>query len=76
MSLRQGTLTNLATTRAPQAALTGPIKRGDSQTVQQHVENLINQDIKQFYQAAGKLTLQLTEHESALLAKLSNALSQ
>jgi len=45
------------------AALTGPLQRGDSQTISQHLQALKNHsEIRDIYAALGRTTLTLTEH--------------
>ena len=55
--LMRGTLSNLEQTLSPREALTGPIKRGDYETVNQHL-NAIHE--KKLYAMLGNATLPLT----------------
>ena len=56
------TLENV-TKLGPAEALTGPIARGDAQTVARHIDALeqCDQDLQAFYRVAGKWTLQLAK---------------
>jgi len=58
--LAKATLENVTKLGAP-AALTGPIARGDAQTVARHLEALAqcDKDLQDFYRIAGKWALQL-----------------
>lgn len=58
--LMQSTLNNLKN-QTTKSALTGPIQRGDIETVQSHIHALDNQKQKSLYQALGKATLELAE---------------
>jgi len=57
------TLENVTKLGAP-AALTGPIARGDAQTVARHLDALAqcDNDLRDFYRIAGKWALQLAAH--------------
>ena len=57
------TLENV-TKLGPAAALTGPIARGDAQTVARHLDALArcDKDLQDFYRIAAKWTLQLAAH--------------
>lgn len=74
LSLMEGTLGNLAKTRSPEAALTGPIKRGDVGTIRKHMAALEDEQIKTAYAALGELTLQLTSHEMDRKKEIQSAL--
>jgi len=52
-----------------EAALTGPIKRGDVNTIQQHIEHLQEPE-RDLYQALGYATLALTDHPQETLNTL------
>jgi predicted short-subunit dehydrogenase-like oxidoreductase (DUF2520 family) len=60
LPLASGTLDNLAERGLPEA-LTGPIRRGDSQTVQRHLEALGDRgDLAQIYRVLGRRVLELS----------------
>jgi len=69
VQLMKGTVSNLEKTLSPEAALTGPIQRGDLVTLQQHLEALDNVEQKTLYRLLGKRTLAMTSiAESVRLA--------
>lgn len=59
--LMQTSLNNLKATQHPQDALTGPLARGDVETIQKHLENISCEKTQSLYQAAGHATLPLTK---------------
>lgn len=60
-SLMQGTLNNLAHHSDPALALTGPIHRGDEQTLRSHLKYLQPETLKQLYAILGQHTLHLSQ---------------
>lgn len=66
-SLMNGTLQNIAQV-GPDAALTGPIERGDYQTIAKHLSALNKQspDVLNLYQTLGKYTLNLIKNKNHL----------
>jgi predicted short-subunit dehydrogenase-like oxidoreductase (DUF2520 family) len=75
-NLMQGTLNNLAYHTDPAQALTGPILRGDEQTLRAHLKSLQPATLKQLYAILGEHTLDLTklspEKKSAIQRILSS----
>lgn len=63
--LMQGNLNNLAQTKIIAQTLTGPLMRGDLQTLQLHLQSIDNPEIKKLYQSAGLATLSLTQLDDA-----------
>ncbi|BCA97154.1 hypothetical protein TUM19329_35150 [Legionella antarctica] len=59
--LMQGNLNNIQETRLLSEALTGPIMRGDYETLALHLRAIKDPIIEQLYKAAGLATLQLTQ---------------
>lgn len=59
--LVEGTLENL-TRQEPQAALTGPVARGDVATVKRHLESLTHDDAL-LYRALGRAALELAQKQ-------------
>lgn len=57
--LMQGSLTNLKESRSHQQALTGPIARGDGETLSHHLQAMKNPRIKKLYQQLGLHTLEI-----------------
>lgn len=60
LSLMRTTLDNLAT-ESPEKALTGPLMRGDTQTLMAHL-NILSGDSKRLYQSMAESTLKITSH--------------
>lgn len=60
LSLMKGTLNNLENTLLPEKSLTGPIKRGDTQTIKKHLISLRNPLSKKIYKELGLSTLKLS----------------
>ena len=58
--LMQGTLSNLEHTQSLESSLTGPIQRGDANTLKQHLKAINNAEQELLYRALGKATLPLT----------------
>lgn len=74
MHLMKGTLFNLERTMSAKKALTGPIQRGDVETVINHLNALDNPLQKELYAQLGRATLELTQHSGIKLDALNNAL--
>jgi predicted short-subunit dehydrogenase-like oxidoreductase (DUF2520 family) len=62
--LMSGTLTNIKSAELLQQALTGPLQRGDIQTINQHLHAFTSEDQKKLYQQLGLSLIELTEHET------------
>ncbi len=60
MSLMTGTLDNLKI-ESPEAALTGPLRRGDIRTISAHLDAL-SPDSKKLYRCMAESTLKITSH--------------
>lgn len=60
-NLMQGSINNLKHTDQTAQALTGPISRGDAQTLSLHLEAIQNPAIKELYIKAGLATLPMTQ---------------
>ena len=54
--------------------LTGPIKRGDEQTVVKHCD-VLKKDLKPLYQLLGRHLLPLTTHSSDVVSRLNSVLT-
>jgi predicted short-subunit dehydrogenase-like oxidoreductase (DUF2520 family) len=59
-TLMHSTLSNLEATRSPAQSLTGPIKRGDKETIQLHLKALQTNTQHQVYRTLGTAALELT----------------
>jgi predicted short-subunit dehydrogenase-like oxidoreductase (DUF2520 family) len=73
-SLMQGTLLNLKTTSSPTLSLTGPIKRGDALTIQNHMR-VLNDDRQTLYSTLGQATIPLANLDEDKVAQVIKALS-
>ena len=69
--LMQSTITNLIEKKSAKKALTGPIKRGDLETIGLHIESL---DEKKLYSELGLATLGLTDLPADKLAQIKKIL--
>lgn len=72
--LLQSTLTNIQHKPTLEQALTGPLARGDGQTIQAHLNALTGLDEKALYQQLGLHTLPLTSLKDTLKARLKEML--
>lgn len=71
--LMQGNINNIRTTQTIAESLTGPLMRGDNETLSLHLQAIENVTIKELYKAAGLATLpltQLTENQKQVIKKL------
>ncbi|MFI4918314.1 MAG: Rossmann-like and DUF2520 domain-containing protein [Legionellales bacterium] len=74
--LMQGNLTNLLQVEEVSASLTGPLMRGDIETLSLHLQAIDNTSVSTLYKAAGLATLpltQLTEAKKHLVEKTLGA---
>lgn len=55
--LMTNTLENIQHVQSPRQALTGPIQRGDGETIFKHIHALKNAELKSFYATLGEYTL-------------------
>ncbi len=67
--LISGTITNIES-YGTEKALTGPIVRGDCDTIEKHL-SVLDENSKALYKALGRHTLTMTQHEEALQNRLS-----
>lgn len=67
--LISGTITNIESL-GTEKALTGPIVRGDCETIEKHL-SVLDVNSKALYKALGKHTLTMTQHEEALQQRMS-----
>ena len=70
----QTSLDNLKQTDTPKKALTGPLMRGDIQTIQQHLDAISSKKTKMLYCAAGHATLPLLDLDKETLLRLKKML--
>lgn len=60
-SIMRGTVENLSETQSTALALTGPIQRGDAETIAQHMRHLTNKKQKELYRILGLHTLNIAK---------------
>ncbi|KTC80934.1 Rossmann-like and DUF2520 domain-containing protein [Legionella cherrii] len=70
VNLMQGNLDNLLQTERIAESLTGPLARGDVQTLALHLQAIESPEIKRLYQSAALSTLPLTPLSAELKAKI------
>lgn len=61
LSLMNSNLKNLNSSKEFARALTGPIQRGDSQTIQKHMKAIFDTELKEIYAKLGLITLKLSK---------------
>lgn len=70
IDLMKGTLSNLQNLLSTEESLTGPIKRGDCETIKHHMSAFSNRDTALLYSTLGQATLPLSTHDKNTLEKL------
>lgn len=70
----QDNVNNLKLTQSCEKALTGPIKRGDIETLTKHLAALENVDLKKLYIELAKATLGIAQHDSKKNKKILDVL--
>ena len=76
MLLMQSVLTNLKTEKDCKAVLTGPIARGDVNTIEQHLDALQKfPQIKALYQALGSMSLELLDDTKTDIQRMKKILA-
>lgn len=75
VQLMQGTLNNIQQNQCLKTSLTGPLQRGDIDTLEQHLDALPNDEQRQLYAALGRNIIELTHHNEDFKAQI-NALLQ
>lgn len=76
INLMRANLDNVDKCLAINQALTGPIARGDCDTVKMHISALQDKDVKLLYKIAGLVTLKLTNHNEEKLEKIRSILME
>ena len=74
--LMQSSLDNMKNTAQVADALTGPLARGDLNTIHRHLHAIKNPSINALYRAAGLATLPLTRLDDAALHALRTCLNE
>ena len=72
--IMQQTLININSSHNLSEVLTGPIKRGDENTVLKHCD-VLKKDLKPLYQLLGRHLLPLTTHSSDVVSRLNSVLT-
>ncbi|MDF1759516.1 MAG: DUF2520 domain-containing protein [Coxiellaceae bacterium] len=72
--LMQGTLANIKQNECLRSSLTGPLQRGDLDTIQQHMQHLSQGDQQQLYAELGRNIIELTEHNEDFKAQIDAVL--
>jgi predicted short-subunit dehydrogenase-like oxidoreductase (DUF2520 family) len=75
LKLMQGTLVNLFTNKDCKQSLSGPIERGDINTIKTHLNSLSDKNLNKIYRLMGKQILPLTSHNNEIKATLQQLLS-
>ncbi|WP_454784818.1 Rossmann-like and DUF2520 domain-containing protein [Legionella sp. WA2024007413] len=72
VNLMQGNLNNLLQTEQIAESLTGPLARGDAQTIALHLDAIDNAEIKRLYQSAALATLPMTQLSMEIKQNISD----
>lgn len=72
--LLQSSLHNLQQHNHPRDALTGPLMRGDYNTLEKHINAIQQTEVKDLYCTAALATLELTSHDKTQILKLASLL--
>jgi len=75
LELMQTSLDNLKQTDTPAEALTGPLVRGDIETIKQHLNTMSSKTTNDLYCAAGLATLPLVDLDNESMSALKQCLS-
>jgi predicted short-subunit dehydrogenase-like oxidoreductase (DUF2520 family) len=75
VSLMRGTIENISNSKSLPDALTGPIQRGDVNTIKKHIASLESMsELEECYKMLGKATLKLSKVEALKKAEILNEL--
>lgn len=74
--LMQSSLNNLKQAKKIENALTGPLSRGDIETIHQHLQALPRKHLRSLYQIAGLVSLPLIKLDEELKQTLTNLLQE
>ncbi len=69
--LMQGTLNNINKTQCLSQSLTGPLQRGDINTIERHLETMGNREQKQLYATLGRNIIELTQHNEDFKSQIN-----
>lgn len=68
--IMQQTLTNLKNSTTPVEALTGPIARGEYETIQKHIQTLNDPQVSECYRALSQATLAIAKLDAPIKQRL------
>ncbi len=74
VELMQNTIANIKQKECLRSSLTGPLQRGDLDTIQQHMQYLSQGDQQQLYAELGRNIIELTEHNEDFKAQIDAVL--
>lgn len=69
--LMQGTLDNIKQSKCLRTSLTGPVQRGDLNTIEQHLEQMNQNDQRQLYANLGRNIIELTHHNEDFKSQIN-----
>lgn len=75
MNLMKNTLENIEVTQSAEKSLTGPIKRGDLNTISEHLRVLSKIELSELYKKLGLVTLNIANLSTLQKEKMKKALS-
>ena len=75
INLMKNTLENIEITQSAERSLTGPIKRGDLNTISQHLRVLSKMELSELYKKLGLMTLNIANLPTLKKEKMKKALS-
>jgi len=75
VKLAEGTLENVASVGIPEA-LTGPIERGDVETVRRHAAAIAGMDLRSVHEALGRLTIEIARAKGTVAHDRGEALAR
>lgn len=75
LSLMHNTLSNIKNASSLHHALTGPIQRGDIETIKTHLATFASEQQKQLYTTLGEATLDITSHNNTNIRLLKQVLN-
>lgn len=71
----KNTLENIEVTQSAEKSLTGPIKRGDLNTISEHLRVLSKIELSELYKKLGLVTLNIANLSTLQKEKMKKALS-
>lgn len=71
IDLMQGTLNNIKQSKCLRSSLTGPVQRGDLNTIEQHLEQMDQSEQRQLYANLGRNIIELTHHNEDFKSQIN-----